>query len=62
VAVPAGWTWRPALDAAVLRQRLGVEQGELALLAPDGTCEKLSADAFVGATRSAVRLTAEALP
>jgi hypothetical protein len=62
VAVPAGWTWRPALDAAVLRQWLGLERGELALLAPDGTCEKLSADAFVAATRSAVRFTAEALP
>jgi len=61
VAVPAGWTWRPALDPAVLRSWLGLEQGELALFAPDGSCQKLPADAFVAATRSAVRLTAEAM-
>lgn len=62
VAVPAGWTWSPALDAAVLRSWLGLERGELALLAPDGTCEQLPPEAFVAATRSAARLTAEAMP
>jgi len=61
IAAPAGWTWRPALDATVLRSWLGLEQGELAVLAPEGTCQKLPADAFVAATRSAVRLTAEAM-
>jgi hypothetical protein len=62
VAVPAGWAWSPALDAGVIRSWLGLKPGELALLAPEGTCEKLPPEAFVAATRSAARLTAEAMP
>jgi hypothetical protein len=60
IAVPAGWTWAPPLDAAVLRRALALRDGDLALFAANGTHEILAADCFVQATRSAVRLTARA--
>jgi MoxR-vWA-beta-propeller ternary system domain bpX2 len=62
IAVPAGWTWTPLVDAAVLRDLLGLEPGDLALLRPDGPWDRLPADVFVRATRSAVRLTSAADP
>lgn len=57
VAAPAGWTWRPQLDADVIRRVLELQQDDLALLNLDGTCDVIGGDAFVQAFRSAVRLT-----
>lgn len=59
VAVPCGWTWAPAVDAAVLRDLLRLEPDDLALLHADGTWDHLRADDFVLASRSAARLTLE---
>jgi hypothetical protein len=71
VVVPAGWTWTPAVAAPVVRGLLGLSEEaptdmgtrtiDLALcLAEERAWEILPAEAFVRATRSAVRLTAEA--
>jgi hypothetical protein len=57
VAVPAGYTWDPPLDAEVLRDALQLAGGDLALLFADGTHERIAAEQFVQATRSAVRLS-----
>lgn len=32
IATPAGWTWTPEVSATVVRNKLGLEPGELALL------------------------------
>jgi hypothetical protein len=58
IAVPAGWTWLPAIDAEVLRESLGLDGEDIALMAPAGECETIRRDDFVSAARSAVRLTA----
>lgn len=55
VAVPCGYAWSPALDAATCAVVLGLLPGDLALLHPDGDWERLDASAFVAATRAAVR-------
>jgi hypothetical protein len=57
IAVPCGFAWRPAVDAPSLRRVLGLAEGDLALLARDGTWQHVAAAAFVRARRSAVRLT-----
>jgi hypothetical protein len=59
VAVPAGFTWRPAVSSAVLSRLLGARASELAMLYEDGTCVRLPSEQFVAATRAAVRTTAE---
>jgi hypothetical protein len=59
VAVPAGWTWSPPLEAAVVRTLLGLAAGDVALLQPDGSYEVIAGEDFVAATRSAVRLSAK---
>jgi hypothetical protein len=58
VAAPAGWSWLPAVEPAVLREVLGLEDHDLALLHSDGTWERIGAEQFVRATRSAIRETA----
>lgn len=60
IAVPAGWWWSPAVDGPVLRELLGLEAGELAVLGLDGRVERIARGDFVRATRSAVRQTAAA--
>lgn len=67
IAVEAGWTWFPSVEAAVLRRKFEAATGDLLLLQPgaDGEAiiDMISASAFVQATRSAVRLTAaESVP
>ena len=59
IAVPLGWTWSPAVDAGTLRELFDLHPNDLVLLQPDGTCQKIRADNFVGAGRSAIRVTAE---
>jgi hypothetical protein len=59
VAVPAGWTWAPAVEASVVRDVFGLGAGELALWSTDGSWERVRTEDFVKATRSAVRLSAQ---
>ena len=61
VAVPAGWTWSPAVDAPTLCRLLQLEANDLALLGVDGTWQRIAGDDFVRAGRSAIRATAEGL-
>ena len=55
IVVPVGYFWSPAIDAAMLRQLMGLASGDLALWRLDGRWERIAADDFVAATRSAVR-------
>ncbi len=57
VAVPAGWAWAPAVEAALVRQAFGLAPGDVALWHADGAWERIVADEFVRATRAAVRET-----
>jgi hypothetical protein len=59
IAVPAGWTWTPAVDADTLRDACGLGPGDVALLSPQGSWELIKSDQFVRASRSAVRATVE---
>ncbi|HUY90019.1 MAG TPA: hypothetical protein VMV10_14885 [Pirellulales bacterium] len=59
LAVPAGWHWSPAVEAAVVRAALRLEPGDCALWFADGAWQKIAAGDWVRATRSAVRLTLE---
>ncbi|HVW35796.1 MAG TPA: hypothetical protein VHB99_00775, partial [Pirellulales bacterium] len=57
IAVPAGWHWSPAVEAAVVRAALGLEPGDSALWFADGSWQKIAADDWVRATRSAARFS-----
>ena len=57
VAAPVGYRWQPEVDAAVLRKMLQLEEGDIALLLPEGGLSLIKSNQFVGVTRSAVRLT-----
>lgn len=59
IAVPAGWHWAPAVEAAVVRDVLGLEQGDSALWFADGSWDKIAMGDWIRATRSAARLTLE---
>lgn len=61
VALPVGWCCEPVIDGAVLADRVGVQEGELVLWHTTGEIERLSGEAFVHASRSAVRSTVKAL-
>jgi MoxR-vWA-beta-propeller ternary system protein len=61
VAVPAGYSWRPAVSVAVVIRRLGLPADALALWHEDGAFTRLHAEQLVAATRSAVRATLQAL-
>jgi hypothetical protein len=61
IYVPLGYAWEPAIEAALVRCVLDLEEGDSALLRPDGTWELVAAEDWVRCTRSSVRLTAEAL-
>ncbi len=58
ILVPAGWTWQPAVRAESLRHVLRLEEGEAALWLPNQPWQRIAGDAWVAATRSAVRQTA----
>lgn len=60
IAVPNGWEIHPAVDAATMRCLLGLGETDLAILHEDGRWERVPADAFVAASRSAVRATMSA--
>jgi len=61
VAVPAGFTWQPAVSDEVLARRFAVASEALVLWNEDGTLTRLHGEQFVAATRGAVRATAQAL-
>ncbi len=62
VAAAAGWRWEPAIDVDVVRELLGLAEGDCALLHADQNWERIPAADFVRASRSAVRRTAEGSP
>lgn len=55
VAVPCGWEPEPSLQTDVLRELLGLQNQDVAILSPNGDWQHVSGDDFVQATRSAVR-------
>ncbi len=59
LAVPAGWTWSPQVDPEALRVLFQLDRHDIALLHEDGTWDRVRADDFVRATRSAARLSLE---
>lgn len=59
VALPGGFAFSPAIDAASVRALLGTDPQSLALFHEDGTCERIDSDEFVPASRSAARATGE---
>ena len=61
IAVPIGFSWRPAVGSSVLRSLFGLADGDIALLLPKNGCTIIRNDQFVGASRSAARLTERGL-
>ena len=64
IAVAAGWSWEPAVDAEIVADVSGIMDGDVALLADAGstlTIEVIRREQFVRASRSAARATTEAL-
>ena len=60
VAIPVGWTCSPAITGSALSKHVGRAAGEIVLLDETGSLESIPADAFVQASRSAIRATARA--
>ena len=58
IAVPAGWSWAPAIDATIVRQVLELESNQTVLLRTEGPWEIVDEGSFVRARRSAARQTA----
>jgi len=58
ILVHAGWRWSPQVEAGIVRSVFGLGDGECALWRASGDWERIPADAWVAATRSAVRETA----
>ncbi len=61
VAVPAGWELPAGITATLVARSLRLGEGDLTLLHPDGTSERLPTEAFLPVTRSAIRATAAGL-
>jgi hypothetical protein len=61
IAVPAGFTWQPAISADVAARRLGVSGGALVLWSEDDHITRLHAEQLIPVTRSGVAATVEAL-
>jgi hypothetical protein len=59
IAAPAGLAWSPPVDAAVVRQMLSLAEGEIALVRPSAACDRIAADHWVRASRSAICSTLE---
>lgn len=55
--VPAGWEWRPAVDAQTVRTLLGLQAKDIALFDRAGSWELIAPEQWVQATRSAIRLS-----
>ncbi|HEY2253603.1 MAG TPA: hypothetical protein VGH74_21155, partial [Planctomycetaceae bacterium] len=61
MALACGWGWPRWLDDETARAALNISANDLALVSPAGTWETIPADQFVRATRSAIRLSGEAV-
>ena len=61
VALPSGFVFSPALDAAGVRALVCTDPQSLALFHEDGTYERIDAEEFVPASRAAARATGDAL-
>lgn len=61
IATPVGFRWTPTLNAKVLSQMFHLENDDIAVLLPEGEYVIVRNDDWVGATRSAVHLTLEAI-
>jgi hypothetical protein len=61
IAIPAGWRPDPQVESESIRQALNLPAESLAVFDVQGAVEMIPEAAFVRATRSAVRLTDEAL-
>ena len=57
IAAPVGFSWQPNLDASVVGDSFQLAEGDVALLFAEGGCSIIRSHQFVGASRSAVRLT-----
>ena len=61
IAVPAGFSWAPAVAIEVLERSFNVSGDSMVVWHDDGTITRLHTEQFISTTRSAVRATAEAL-
>jgi hypothetical protein len=61
VAVPAGFSWKPEVGADVLARRLGASSDALVVWNADDSITRLHSEQFVPLSRSALRMTQEAL-
>ena len=59
IAIPAGYTWEPALDSIVIRGALRLPSGDLGLFQADGFWDRVRGEDFVRVTRSAARLSTQ---
>jgi hypothetical protein len=57
--LPCGFDFDPPVVAQLVRDATGTQHDSVVLFAADGSSQEIFGDAFVPATRSAVRLTAE---
>lgn len=60
LVVPCGWTWVPAVDAALLASAWDIEPDDLWLFWPNRPLERIAAENLIAANHSAVRKTREA--
>ncbi len=59
IALPAGFACEPAVDPAVLGRLLVLDAGDIALFNQEARYQRIAAEHFVRARRSAVRMSAE---
>lgn len=55
IAVPVGWSWRPAIEPEIVRTVFGTGLRDLVLWTADDAAECLRAEDFVPTTRASVR-------
>jgi hypothetical protein len=61
VAVPAGFLWEPAVEVDVLTRRFSASGDTIVLWTEDGTITRLHKEQFIQVSRSALRVTEEAI-
>jgi hypothetical protein len=59
IACPAGFSWDPPVQPAVLGKLFNLNSGDLAIFRPTGEADVIPEANFIPVTRSAVRLTAQ---
>ncbi len=62
IASPCGYTCVPAVKAEHIAESLQLKKDDIALFAPDGTCQIVPAGAWIPVTRSAVRISLQGMP